>query len=67
MANAIVSHRDFVQMFISLLSGSGIAFTEKGAVSWPEQKQCKQNFISSILGRSYVVQGAARFPCKTSS
>lgn len=33
MADVIVSHRDFVQMLVSLLSGSGVAFSEKGAVS----------------------------------
>lgn len=33
MLSAIVNHRDFVQFFVNFLSGSGIAFTETGAVS----------------------------------
>lgn len=41
MADVIVSHRDFVQMLVSLLSGSGVAFSEKGAVSPVFRAFCK--------------------------
>ncbi|CAH1128208.1 unnamed protein product [Ceutorhynchus assimilis] len=54
MSNAIVNHRDFVQMFISLLSGNGIAFTNKNEVG-PTLCKALHDFLVRLQVRCDVV------------
>ncbi|XP_060536619.1 baculoviral IAP repeat-containing protein 6 [Cylas formicarius] len=50
MANTIVSHPDFVQMFLSLLSGTGLTFTEK-AVAGPTLCRALHDFLVRLQVR----------------
>ncbi|XP_066259587.1 baculoviral IAP repeat-containing protein 6 isoform X2 [Euwallacea similis] len=59
MADVIVSHRDFVQMFVSLLSGSGIAFTEKG-VAGPNLCKALHDFLVRLQVRCDIVSQSSR-------
>lgn len=59
MANAIISHRDFVQMFLSLLSGSGLAFTEK-AVAGPTLCKALHDFLVRLQVRCDIVSPSSK-------
>ncbi|KAF7274270.1 hypothetical protein GWI33_013063 [Rhynchophorus ferrugineus] len=59
MANAIISHRDFVQMFLSLLSGNGLSFTEK-AVAGPTLCKALHDFLVRLQVRCDVVSSVSK-------
>ncbi|KAL1493780.1 hypothetical protein ABEB36_009469 [Hypothenemus hampei] len=59
MADVIVRHRDFVQMIISLLSGSGVAFTDKGAAG-PTLCKALHDFLVRLQVRCDIVSQSSR-------